>query len=465
MPRIPGPILVAAVAIGGLVAAAPAGAVVNFTFDAAGGGIGGSGFTETQSGAGGQDATKVNVAGGRLNVTSTPGIGVGQVNALAIGPGIAAGTSYYVETQMAIPALTTPFQEAGIWAGKDVNNNVKLTLQYGAGGPQIELLRPGDVARHKTVNLTGVTAIRLTLQVNTLAGVAVGKYNLINGMTVGNTQTADYVLLPGMGTATDRVGVQTSNVGVGPAITANYDDFSTGTIGIDTVAPTVGALSPTPNQGGVATTGPVTVSFSEQMDPRTVSGNTFTLSGPGGPVPAAVTGASATSFVLTPSNALAPGTTYTASLSGEVRDQYGNPLAPTSWSFTTAGGAAPGGGPPPPAGGSTGTVAGTAPPASLATTPPRARLKLSLSATRSVKVGKKAKLTLRFDRAPATTLTVSRKPVKGKKFTTLMRRRASARLTVLQVPVGTKPGKVTFRVAYKDGAASRTTQFTVTVTR
>ena len=101
--------------------------------------------------------------------------------------------------------------------------------------------------------------------------------------------------------------------------------------------------------------------------------------------------------------------------------------------------------------------------AALPTVSSKGALKVSLSATRKVKRGGKASLTLRFTRTPSTLVTVSRK--QGKAFKSVLKQRAAKTLTVLKVPVGTTTGKVQFRVAYKDGAINRTSLFSVTVTK
>jgi hypothetical protein len=76
------------------------------------------------------------------------------------------------------------------------------------------------------------------------------------------------------------------------------------------------------------------------MDPTTITAATFTLtpSGGGAAVPATVS-YNATTFTatLTPTAALAAGTTYTAQLSTAVKASDGMPLAsPVGWAFTTA---------------------------------------------------------------------------------------------------------------------------------
>ena len=98
--------------------------------------------------------------------------------------------------------------------------------------------------------------------------------------------------------------------------------------------PTVIAHSPMPGDSGVSTVVPVTATFSEDIQPSTLS---FTLTdGSGDGVPATVTYDSSTfKTTLTPTGALNPGTTYTASVSG-VKDDSGNSmLSPSIWTFST----------------------------------------------------------------------------------------------------------------------------------
>jgi hypothetical protein len=74
------------------------------------------------------------------------------------------------------------------------------------------------------------------------------------------------------------------------------------------------------------------------MDPTTITSSTFTLTGPGGAVAAAVAyNGTSNVATLTPSASFAPSTTYTAQLSAAVRASDGTPLgSAVSWSFTTA---------------------------------------------------------------------------------------------------------------------------------
>jgi len=107
---------------------------------------------------------------------------------------------------------------------------------------------------------------------------------------------------------------------------------------LDTTAPTVSSTNPVNGATGVAV---ITASFSEAMSAVSVTTTTFTLSGPGA---TAVTGtvtynASNHMATFTPTSALVPGTTYTATIMTGARDMAGNPLATNYvWSFTTAAG-------------------------------------------------------------------------------------------------------------------------------
>ena len=131
---------------------------------------------------------------------------------------------------------------------------------------------------------------------------------------------------------------------------SNYwvDVLFTTSTGPDTTPPTVSAVSPTNGAAGVNINANVTATFSEGMDPATISDSTFQLKDAANNiVPATVTySAAARTATLDPASALANSATYTAvvkSGSAGVKDIAGNPLAADfTWTFTTA---AP---PPPP---------------------------------------------------------------------------------------------------------------------
>ncbi len=111
-------------------------------------------------------------------------------------------------------------------------------------------------------------------------------------------------------------------------------------------SPNEGALTPATllNPGPVAgstTACPnatVTVSFSEGMNPDSINGSTFTLSGPGGVAVAATVSynASTNQAILTPAALLGSGVLYNAHVTAGAVNLYGIPVVPYTWSFTTA---------------------------------------------------------------------------------------------------------------------------------
>ena len=112
----------------------------------------------------------------------------------------------------------------------------------------------------------------------------------------------------------------------------------------DTTAPTVTATSPAGGATNVAANTLVTATFSESVNPETVTGSTFELRDPTNAiVPAAVTYDAATRrATLDPAANLLTSTTYTARIRGgaadpRVKDQAGNALAQDLfWTFTTS---------------------------------------------------------------------------------------------------------------------------------
>lgn len=119
---------------------------------------------------------------------------------------------------------------------------------------------------------------------------------------------------------------------------------------VDTTPPTVLSTVPVANATDVAVNSTVTATFSEPMDPATISASTFSLTPTGGSAIAAsfaYDGATRTAR-LTPSTTLAAATTYSALIasgSSGVHDVAGNGMAlDSAWTFTTSSA------PPPPTG-------------------------------------------------------------------------------------------------------------------
>ena len=106
-----------------------------------------------------------------------------------------------------------------------------------------------------------------------------------------------------------------------------------------TTAPPPTVVSTVPANGAtlVVITTSVSATFSVAMNPATITGTTFTVTGPGTtPVAGAVTYAGNTA-TFTPTAVLANGTLYTATITTGAKDTTGAPLAANVvWTFTTA---------------------------------------------------------------------------------------------------------------------------------
>jgi len=121
----------------------------------------------------------------------------------------------------------------------------------------------------------------------------------------------------------------------GTALASNFTwSFTTGTTA-DITAPTVTLTVPVIAAMDVAIDGKVTATFSEGVDPSTVSTATFTLKRGTTAVEGTVT-YSGLKATFTPSEDIEYGTNYTATITTGVEDLAGNAMVSAhSWSFTT----------------------------------------------------------------------------------------------------------------------------------
>ena len=110
--------------------------------------------------------------------------------------------------------------------------------------------------------------------------------------------------------------------------------FTTGAVS-DTTAPTVSSAVPANATTGVAVNSAMSATFSEAMDPLTITSATFTLTQNGTSVPGTVTYSGVTA-VFRPASNLTVGTVYNATITTGVKDLAGNALASNyTWNFTT----------------------------------------------------------------------------------------------------------------------------------
>ena len=124
----------------------------------------------------------------------------------------------------------------------------------------------------------------------------------------------------------------------GNALVNNYT-WSFTTAAVDLIPPVVNSALPADGATGVSTFPAISASFSEAVNPSTVSGATVQLKDAGNNIVAATINVSGTEVILTPLASLSPFTFYTTTINGGaagVKDLAGNALAANySWSFTT----------------------------------------------------------------------------------------------------------------------------------
>ncbi len=192
-----------------------------------------------------------------------------------------------------------------------------------------------------TVDLTGRTQLRLVVDPN-----GVPYYDHADWadarLTCGSGPAEATLPTPGLAPPAETTPSPVTTGGPAPSDTTPSPVTPTRPVPSDTTAPTITGLAPADGATGVATTVSPTVTFSEPIDPATISGATFSLvaAGTTTPLAAAVTyDATSRTATLDPSATLADATTYTATVLGGptgVEDLAGIPLAADrSWSFTT----------------------------------------------------------------------------------------------------------------------------------
>ncbi len=157
-----------------------------------------------------------------------------------------------------------------------------------------------------------------------------------------NTTTFTATLTPNASLAANKTytaAVTTGVVGATGNAIANVNSWSFTTA--EGPVPAVTAVTPTSATTGVAIASTVTATFSEAMDPSTLTSATFWLTGGGASVTGTVSAdPTNTIFTFTPSAPLAYNTTYTALITTGVQAASPAPEVPLAanytWSFTTA---------------------------------------------------------------------------------------------------------------------------------
>ncbi len=156
----------------------------------------------------------------------------------------------------------------------------------------------------------------------------------VNGSVATFTPTSD---LPASTICTARITTGVKDA-AGNAMTSAFTwTFTTGAAP-DTTAPTVSSTVPLANATGVLLNTLITASFSEPIDPLTITTASFTLACPVGTAVTGTVGYAVSGNVatFTPASDLPASTTCTVTIATNVKDVAGNAMASVfSWIFTT----------------------------------------------------------------------------------------------------------------------------------
>ncbi len=223
-------------------------------------------------------------------------------------------------TTAAAPDTTPPTVTSTI----PVNGATNVPFNQAIGITFSEAMNPATISS-TTFNLAGP------------GGTAIA--GLVTYATIGNAAT----FTPTVDLAPSTVFTATVTTGAtdlaGNALVSNYVwAFTTGAAP-DTTPPTVVSTIPLNGALGVPINQAVSATFSEAMNPLTITSATFQLAAPGGALIAATIAYDPTNFIvtLTPSTPLAYNTTYTATATTGETDLAGNALTSNYvWTFTTA---------------------------------------------------------------------------------------------------------------------------------
>ena len=243
--------------------------------------------------------------------------GKGVVVAAAAGNSGSSSPSYpaWYENAIAVGATDSKDQKAS----------------YSNYGSWVDVAAPGSNILSTTVDGAYGTKSGTSMATPHVAGMA-GLVWSKSGLCTDNACVRTKI----ESSATDRTVLS----GTGPDWTkARINACSAVCAPTDTTAPTVSGVSPADAATEVARNTNATATFSEEMDPSTLTTSTFVVvkDGTTTPVEALVSYDAATKkATLDPSADLEAGTKYTATATAGVKDKAGNPLAADKvWYFTT----------------------------------------------------------------------------------------------------------------------------------
>jgi hypothetical protein len=207
--------------------------------------------------------------------------------------------------------------------------------------PTITLTSPLNNAIGTSVSQTVVITFSENMDASTLSALTFSVKQDGTAVAGSVTSTANTIkFTPTANLETEKIYIATLTTGAkdmaGNSIAANHVVTFTTAIALDTTLPVVSVTSPLNNANGIALNQAVSVTFSESMDPLTITNASLTVKQGANIIAGTVSYTNKTAKFT--SNALFDaGLIYTASITTAAKDLAGNALAaPTTWSFTTS---------------------------------------------------------------------------------------------------------------------------------
>jgi hypothetical protein len=215
----------------------------------------------------------------------------------------------------------------------DVTRNTRVS-----GGKAASLVTADESAFHGAVRIaTGQAADAIRIDSR---GGAFGSPSQFGGPVVISSSGGDDTLQVGLvGHRPAFAGKVSLDGGTGNDTLRNFDPgtytgkqfkvkkFETSTQDSDSTAPSVTATDPADGATGVARNRKFSASFSEAMDPATITAATVMVSAPGQVSVPGTVGYVGTTMTFTPAAPLAADTTYTVTITTGAKDAGGNPIA------------------------------------------------------------------------------------------------------------------------------------------
>ena len=254
---------------------------------------------------------------------------------------LAPNTKYTVTVKGGVGGVTdlagNPMASDYVWswttgAAPDTTAPTVIGTINANGATNVAINTKAGATFSEGMNPLTITNVNFTLK-ETVSGAAVAGTVSYSGVNAVFTPLSN--LAPSTNyTVTVKGGVGGVTDLAGNPMVSDYVWSWTTAAAPDTTAPTVTLVNPADMAQNVALNSAVNATFSEAMDPLTISTASFTVGGVTGTVFYNTASRIAT---FTPSANLAASTTYTATVTTGARDLAGNALAINKvWSFTTA---------------------------------------------------------------------------------------------------------------------------------